>query len=81
MSAIRFGRFLRAAPIPGNTQPFLLEFFILRTGFIANGKVDGDFAGVVKYRTPSRPNSGIPVAPSAAFAAFRRAAAFFVTSA
>jgi hypothetical protein len=62
-----------------NAEPFLLEFLIVRIGFIANCESDGQFFGVVGCRTSSEPDSAPPVAPSAAFAAFRRAAAFFVT--
>jgi hypothetical protein len=62
-----------------NTEPFLFEFLIVRIRFIADGESDGHISGVVRY-APLRSRIPAPrVAPSAAFAAFRRAAAFFVT--
>ena len=62
-----------------NAEPFLLEFLIVRIGFIANCESDGQFFGVVGCRISSEPDSGTARRSFGGFRAFRRATAFFVT--
>jgi len=41
-----------------NAEPFLLEFPIVRIGFVAKCESDARFSGLIKYRTSSEPDSG-----------------------